>query len=253
MPLLICLTCSKSMGSRQSFMTNQKSKHAMIDSIQQEIDEIFTLLAYAIVYRDWQDGSMPRAKRKGYNIGCILVNVQNEPVYWGLNSVGITNNATQHGEVRAMINYLESTGLFDLKDYTIYTTLEPCAMCGGMMVMTSIKRTVYGQNDVEYSHALERLSIDSRAVGGYPPFPRNVVSDPSPSPFREKLNESYGEFLKKDPEKILAKFLVSKQAKNVFAQANEAFIKYQVKETSNIGVYERAIAFYKANHFQRNH
>ena len=188
--------------------------YSISDPKQIEIDEIFSLLAYSIVLTDWQSDTIPRHKRRGYNIGSVLVDAQNKPVFHALNCVGVTNNSTQHGEVRLMTQYLDAIEAFDLKEYTIYTTLEPCAMCAGMMTMTLVERTVFGQNDVEYSHTFERLAIDSRSIGGYPPFPRQVIADPSPSYIKEELNTAYQDFLTHDTEKILAKFLVSEKAKS---------------------------------------
>jgi len=207
--------------------------HLYSDPVQLEIDEIFSLFTYKIVYDNWQDHSIPRENRRGYNIGSILVNPQNEPVHYALNSVGITQNSTQHAEVRLMTQYLDSSDFFDLHDFTIYTTLEPCAMCAGMMAMTRVKRTVYGQNDVEFSHALERLAFDSKSIGGYAPFPRKVISSPSPSNIRQELNKAFQEFLSIDSEKILAKFLSNDQAKTIFKNASQLFENFQVKFIEN--------------------
>jgi len=212
---------------------------------QIEVDEIFSLLAYSFVYSNWQEDSIPRDHRRGYNIGSVLVDKNNNPVYYALNSVGVTNNATQHGEVRLMIQYLDSVRAFDLREHTIYTTLEPCAMCAGMMTMTLIKRTVYGQNDVEFSHTFERLAIDSRSIGGYPAFPRMVIADVSPIQFKTQLDREYQEFLQTDPEKYLAKFLVSEKAKAIYRNAYEAFRSYQVKFEENREIYNKSIKFFE--------
>jgi len=228
----------------QNKTIKDKSVYSITNPVQIEIDEIFSLLAYSIVYADWQEDSIPRNKRRGYNIGCVLVNSQNEPVHHALNCVGVTNNSTQHGEVRLITEYLDLVESFDLKNYTIYTTLEPCAMCAGMMTMTLVTRTVYGQNDVEFSQTFERLAFDSRSIGGYAPFPRKVIADPSPSLIKFELNKAYQEFLKTDTEKILAKFLVSKKAKEIYMKAYLSFKDYEVKFDENRKVYAQSIKFY---------
>ena len=222
----------------------EKQMYSVTNSVQIEIDEIFSLLAYSIVYADWQEDSIPRNERRGYNIGSVLVDSQNKPVFYALNSVGITNNSTQHSEVRLITQYLDSVKSFDLKNYTIYTTLEPCAMCAGMMTMTLVTRTVYGQNDVEFSHSFERLAIDSRSIGGYPPFPRKVIADESPSIIKQELNDAYQEFLRTDDEKILSKFLVSKKAKEIYKKAYLTFIDYNVKFSENENIYAQSVKFF---------
>ncbi len=216
--------------------------------IQQEIDAIFSLLAYAIVAKDWQPDSIERSKRRGYNIGALLVNENNNPVHYGLNCINSTDNATQHGEVRTIIGYLDKTKRFDLTDFTMYTTLEPCIMCAGMMTMTSIKRIVYGQKDVVYSKAFERLAFDSSSIGGYPPYPRQVEVDVSKTEFREALDMGYQKFLKKDKEKYLAKYLASQEAKDIFEEAKNTFLHYKVIFSSNQEILEKAQLFFNQIH-----
>jgi tRNA(adenine34) deaminase len=217
------------------------------DEQQLEADEIFTLLAYSLVYQDWQPDEVPRDQRRGYNIGAVLVNEKNEPVFHGLNCINSTNNATQHGEVRSIIAYLDQTKRFNLSGFSIYTTLEPCVMCAGMITMTAFKRAVYGQHDVEYSHAFERLAVDTRPVGGFAPYPRRVEAIACNSQFCQALDTAYADFLQKDPEKILAKFLTSDEAEAIFKSAHKAFRSYQVKFPENQKVLDLA------KHYFNNH
>ncbi len=216
-----------------------------ISDIQQEIDEVFSLLNYSIVFHDWQPGSIPREKRRGYNIGALLVNAKNEPLYFGLNSINSTENATQHGEVRAITGYLDKTRAFNLEGFTIYTTLEPCVMCAGMITQTSINRAVYGQHDVDYSKAFERLAIDTRPIGGFQPYPRIVIAHATSSKFCNELDNAYKDFRAKETEKMLARFLTSDIAMNIFKNATSEFLSFPVKYPENKKIYENALSFYK--------
>ncbi|MCO6493703.1 MAG: nucleoside deaminase [Phaeodactylibacter sp.] len=218
-----------------------------VSEIQKEVDDIFILLTYSLVFRDWQAGSVPRQERRGYNIGALLVNAQNEPVYYGLNCINSTDNATQHGEVRAITQYLEKARSFNLSGHTLYTTLEPCVMCAGMITMTAVKRVVFGQNDVEYSKAFERLAIDTRPIGGFPPYPRRVIAQASSISFREELDEAYNNFLESNDEKILAIFLVSDEARSIFEKALNSFKNYEVEFEENRNIYESALQFFNEN------
>lgn len=234
MELFIIFGCGDVEVQSQEKLSLPFQEYSMTDdSIQKELDEIYSLLAYSIVFQDWQSDSIPRSGRRGYNIGTILVNANNEVVHWALNSINSTDNATQHGEVRAITSYLDSLKSYNLKNFTLYTTLEPCAMCAGMMVMTSIERVVYGQKDVDYSKALDRLALDSRKFGGFAPYPRIVISDPSPSKYKGALDEAFSSFLKSDEEKYLAKFLTTKQAYEIYQKAHQHFLKYQVVHSEN--------------------
>ena len=219
----------------------------MKDPAGQEVDEIFSLLTYALVYANWQPASVPRKQRRGYNIGAILVNKENQPVYCGLNCINATDNATQHGEVRAITDYLEKTRAFNLDGFTIYTSLEPCIMCAGMMTMTDVDRVVYGQKDVDFSNGLERLALDTRPYGGYAPFKRTTWADPSPSTIRPRLDSAYQQFLTTDPEKVLSKFLTGAPAESLFNEAHSAILNFQVKHPENAKVLTAARQFFEAN------
>ncbi|MEP7144284.1 MAG: nucleoside deaminase [Ferruginibacter sp.] len=217
-----------------------------ITVIQQELDEIFSLLTYAIVYHHWQPGDIRRDKRRGYNIGALLVNPANEPVFYGLNCINSTENATQHGEVRSITGYLDKTKRFNLEGFTIYTSLEPCVMCAGMITMTSVKRVVYGQHDVEYSKAFERLAIDTRPIGGFAPYPRVVIAQASSSKFCGLLDKAYQDFIANETEKMLARFLTFDTAHEIFKNATNDFLSYHVKYPENIKIYENALNYYKS-------
>lgn len=214
------------------------------EAIQQERDAIFSLLIYAIVYKDWQSANVPRDKRRGYNIGALLVNPKHQPVQYGLNCINATDNATQHGEVIAMTKYLEKERCFNLDGFSIYTTLEPCIMCAGMMTMTDVDRIVYGQHDVMFSKAFERLAIDSRDCGGYSPYPRQVIASASELSYCKKLDAAYEHFLAVEKEKILAKFLTSEVAEDIFAAATTFFLKLNIRHSANKIIYQQAIKFY---------
>lgn len=210
---------------------------------QQEIDHIFSLLNYALVYQDWQPDSSPREKRRGYNIGALLVNPQNQPVYSELNCINSTDNATQHSEVRAITKYIADQRCFNLAGYSIYTTLEPCVMCAGMITMVAIDRAIFGQHDVAYSKAFERLTLDLGTDSDLRPYPRVVKAQASSLKFCQQLDEAYRNFLKVDDEKVLAKFLASEKAKEIYKRTSQAFLQYQVLNDQNQSIYELALKF----------
>ncbi len=188
-----------------------------------ERDEIYMLAAYAVVLNDWQDGS---GKKRGHNIGSILVDPNGKIVNWGRNCNSALSNGTQHGEVRNMVGYLNRVGGYSLKGHTIYTSLEPCAQCSGMMVLTSIERTVYGQTDPGFGKAMERLSLDSKqwSPDGYEPYPREVISDRSDTPYCKQLEDAYEE-----AGGSITRFLLTDQAKAIFEAATEKLMTYELK------------------------
>lgn len=98
-------------------------------SAEAERDYLYSLLAMCVVRHDWQW----LEETRGHNIGSVLVkNATGEVAYYARNSNRVLTNGSQHGEVRLVTNFLkcEGEGTY-LKDYTLYTTLEPCMMCAG--------------------------------------------------------------------------------------------------------------------------
>jgi tRNA(Arg) A34 adenosine deaminase TadA len=216
-----------------------------LSAVEVERDAIFSLAAYVVVYKNWQpaDELHPR----GHNIGCILVDKDNNPVAWNLNSNGITNDSTQHGEVRVMQDYIKKSGNKYLDGYTIYTTLEPCIMCSGMMSLTKVSRTVYGQTDdnypngaAGYGRAIERIKLDSTAIGGYPPYPRTPGrSDASSLGFRDALEYNFSHGTETD----ITVFLTSGAAREIYKESAEQFYNYRVEFPENQAIYDETLEF----------
>ncbi|MFE8598202.1 nucleoside deaminase [Archangium violaceum] len=209
---------------------------------QNEKDQIYSLVAYAVVYRNWQEASVGVGVR-GYNIGSVLVDPSGRLVCWARNAVGVTGNKTQHGEVRLMTNYLHNTTGGALGGgYTVYTTLEPCAMCSGMMTLMSVKSTVYGQADPDFGKALERLSFNSTAIHGFCSYPRGVTSGEVIHAIAERLDQGYARYMQTHPP-VITDFLASPEARQIFADAEQQLLTFKVQFPSNQPVLDSALAF----------
>lgn len=93
----------------------------------------------------------------GVPIGCVLVR-GDKIVGAGHNRRVQKNSAILHGEMDA----LEATGRKPgswYKDVTLYTTLSPCPMCTGAILLYGIPRVVIGENASfrgEEAHLAER-------------------------------------------------------------------------------------------------
>lgn len=215
---------------------------ASLSSQQHELDAFYTLMAYSVVYKDWQTSSALDSSR-GYNIGSVLVDTNHFVVNYARNSVNITRNESQHGEVRLIQSYLDATKQFSLKGYTIYTSLEPCAMCSGMMKLTELHRTVYGQTDPSYGKALERLQLNSAScgTGGYTPYPRPVISDKSPDNISRGIDSAY----LANPNPHITKFLATEAARVLFEAAETQFLAATSKDTMIQSRIDSAQSYYR--------
>ncbi|MDT7603981.1 MAG: tRNA(adenine34) deaminase [Acidobacteriota bacterium] len=63
---------------------------------------------------------------------------------------------TAHAEVVALREAARRTGNFRLAGATVYSTIEPCAMCAGALVQARVGRLVYGARD-ERAGAVESI------------------------------------------------------------------------------------------------
>jgi len=69
----------------------------------------------------------------------------------------ITNNdPTAHAEILALREAAAKIGNYRLTGATVYSTIEPCAMCAGALVNARVKRLVYGAKDERFG-AVETL------------------------------------------------------------------------------------------------
>jgi len=220
-----------------------------------ERDDIYTLLAYAVVLKNWQNNKDAETSR-GYNIGSVLIDeTKSEVVFWARNAVNFTKNYTQHGEVRLMTCYLAESDSKGLKNFTLYTTLEPCAMCSGMMYLTSLPRTVYGQKDLSYEDrrgygdAIERLQLNSKLLpNGFEPYPRSnyIQSDGSNIYHRYWLDSLYKAWIDLSSENTsITTFLTTDLAKAVFEDALQLLFSYEIKHPENAKIIKQARNYYE--------
>ena len=80
----------------------------------------------------------------GIPIGAVLVK-DGEVISRGHNRLIQNNSAVRHGELDA----IENAGRLNHEDYkkcTLYTTLSPCPMCSGAVILYNIPRVVIGEN-----------------------------------------------------------------------------------------------------------
>ena len=57
---------------------------------------------------------------------------------------------TAHAEIVALREAARRAGNYRLTDATVYSTIEPCAMCAGALVQARVARLVYGAKDERF-------------------------------------------------------------------------------------------------------
>lgn len=120
-----------------------------------EQDEYWMQYALALADRAEQAGEIP--------VGAVLVkNGQVLGEGWNLS---ITNHdPSAHAEMLAIREAAAALGNYRLVDCTLYVTLEPCAMCAGLLVHSRIKRLVFGAKDAKTGAAGSVMDIVKHPV-----------------------------------------------------------------------------------------
>ena len=92
-------------------------------------------------------------------VGAVIVSSTGELIARGNNQVLRTSDPTAHAEIVA----LRAAGLalanYRLLGCTLYTTLEPCAMCAGAILHARIARLVYAAPDPKAGACGSVLSV----------------------------------------------------------------------------------------------
>jgi tRNA(adenine34) deaminase len=89
-------------------------------------------------------------------IGACLIDPQGELLASAGNRTITNNDPTAHAEILVLREAADRIRNYRLIDTTLYTTIEPCAMCAGALVNARVKRLVYGAKDERFG-AVETL------------------------------------------------------------------------------------------------
>ena len=103
-------------------------------------DEIFMRQAIALSALAVEHGNEP--------FGAVLVK-DGQVVYTNENQIHTAADPTFHAEAGLLRRFCGETGITDLRDYTLYSSCEPCFMCSGAMVWAKLGRLVYGASDID--------------------------------------------------------------------------------------------------------
>ena len=79
-------------------------------------------------------------------IGAVLV-MDGKIVARAHNLRETEQNAVAHAELIAIDQACRETGTWRLEGSILYVTLEPCPMCAGAIILSRVKRVVYGAAD----------------------------------------------------------------------------------------------------------
>ena len=76
---------------------------------------------------------------EGGPFGAVIVDNNGNIIANGNNKVLINNDPTAHAEVVAIRNACQKLNTYDLSNYILYTSCEPCPMCLSAIICSNIK------------------------------------------------------------------------------------------------------------------
>lgn len=159
---------------------------------QSELDTYFMQIALNEAQKAYKEDEIP--------IGAVLVDKINNTIYKAHNQTEKYKNITYHAElivINKVIKKLKLKHLHNLdKNYTLYTTLEPCPMCAGAIMLSKIDRIVISAKDPK-----------SGAAGSV----LNILQNPQ---LNHYCNITFG-ILENESSQILKSFFKSKRIKNL--------------------------------------
>ena len=108
-------------------------------------DELFMQQAIALSVSAVEHGNEP--------FGAVLVK-DGTVVYTNENQIYTAHDPPFHGEAGLIRRFCAETGITDLREYTLYSSCEPCFMCSGALVWVKLGRLVYGASNDDLEQLL---------------------------------------------------------------------------------------------------
>jgi tRNA(Arg) A34 adenosine deaminase TadA len=150
--------------------------------------------------KQFQNGQYLGGDYLGHNIACIAVDAQGEVIDFDFNHNDIFSSSVEHAESRlvrrifslAQLNNGWATKGFMapvaptpysniLSDVTVYTSLESCSQCSGIMALGAVKEVVFLQRDPGQSsigNILRQLSPEKSGFKAPLPIPGDTIAYP---------------------------------------------------------------------------
>ena len=92
-------------------------------------------------------------------IGACVVSENGVLLAAASNRTVVDSDPTAHAEIIALRAAAHQIGNYRLVGTTVYSTIEPCAMCAGALVNARVKRLVYGADDERFGAVRTQFGI----------------------------------------------------------------------------------------------
>lgn len=116
-----------------------------------EMEELFLQRAIDLAREAEGRGEVP--------IGAVVVGADGEILSEGSNETIERHDPTAHAEILAIRRAGERIENYRLTGATVYSTIEPCAMCAGALVNARVARLVYGAPDERFGAVRSKFRL----------------------------------------------------------------------------------------------
>ena len=111
-------------------------------------------------------------------IGACIVSADGEVLAAASNRTITNSDPTAHAEILCLREAAAKIGNYRLTGASIYTTIEPCAMCAGALVNARITRLVYGAPDERFGAVETKFRLcDSPELNHRMEIERGVLAE----------------------------------------------------------------------------
>ncbi len=119
--------------------------------------------------------------KKEVPIGAVIVK-DNKIISRAHNLRETLKDPTAHAEILAIRKAASYIGDWRLSDTILYVTLEPCVMCAGAIILSRIKKTVFGARDEKAGAIVSKIRLfDIDKFNHKVLYEEGVLSDKSSS------------------------------------------------------------------------
>ena len=141
----------------------------------------------------------------GHNIACLAVDGKGEIIDFEFNHNAFFRSSAEHAESRMVRRLFNLANVFDkwktgeplpgksraasLSDVTLYTSLESCAQCSGVMSLANVKQVVYLQRDYT-AYIIGNIMFNLAPKVTPLPIPASQMG----LDYFDKLNQSFKDF-----------------------------------------------------------
>jgi tRNA(Arg) A34 adenosine deaminase TadA len=147
----------------------------------------------------------------GHNIACLAVDGKGEIIDFEFNHNDLFRSSAEHAESRMVRRLFSLTDIFDnwktgeaipsksrafsLTDVTLYTSLESCAQCSGVMSLGRVKQVIFLQRDfTTFVIGNIMYNLAGRDGDGLPLAPLPIPASAIDLPYFDELNAEYTAF-----------------------------------------------------------